>query len=64
MHIYKWTRGATKGKKFSEEHKQKIGAANKTRYTGKTWEEMYEVEGARLRREAHKLRAQQRKAEV
>jgi len=29
--------GPMKGKKCSEDHKQKIGAANKTRYTGKTW---------------------------
>lgn len=30
--------------------------ANKGKKTGKTWEEIYRVEGAAMRRESHKLR--------
>jgi hypothetical protein len=33
-------------------------------YIGQTWEEIYGVEGARLRRESHKLKTQLRKEKV
>ena len=50
---------ARKGKKMpprTEETRRKISEANKGTNRGKTWEEMYGIDGTRLRREAHKRR--------
>lgn len=55
-----WVRkdgGPMKGKNCSEEHKKKVGLANKGKLKGKTWEEIYGVEGAQKRRLAHKMRS-------
>lgn len=55
-----WTRidgGPMKGKKCSSEHKEKVGLGNKGKKLGMTWEEIYGIEGARLRRESRKKKA-------
>lgn len=54
--------GPMKGKKCSAEHKQKVGQANKGKKKGFTWEEIYGVEGAAIRREKFKLRKIQKEA--
>lgn len=62
-----WTRkdgGPMKGKKCTASAKQKIGTANSKHYKGKTWEEIYGVEGAKKRREAMKERAEKRRIEA
>jgi len=55
-----WTRadgGPMKGKKCSPEHKAKVGLKNKGKKLGMTWEEIYGIEGANLRRESRKKKA-------
>ena len=54
-------KGKTNLWKLSEEAKQKIGAANKGKQKGKTWEEIYGVEGARQRRESRRIKASTKK---
>lgn len=52
--------GPMKGKQCSEEHKLKVGLANKGKLSGKSWEEIYGVEGARQRRENAKNRIKEK----
>jgi group I intron endonuclease len=62
-----WTRrdgGPMKGKTCSETHKQKVGMANKGKKKGMTWDEIYGIEGAAIRREKIKLRKLQKGASV
>ena len=54
----------TSGWSWSEEQKSKVSVAIKGLKKGQTWEEIYGVEGARLRRESHKLKTQLRKEKV
>ena len=62
-----WTRrdgGPMKEKTCSEIHKQKVGMANKGKKKGMTWDEIYGIEGAAVRREKIKLRKLQKEASV
>ena len=51
----------TSGWTWNEEQRAKISLAIKGLKKGQTWEEIYGVEGARVRRESKKLKAQLRK---
>ena len=57
-------KGKTNLWKLLDETKQKIGAANKGKQKGKTWEEIYGVDGAKQRRESRKIKASARKEKV
>jgi group I intron endonuclease len=54
----------TSGWKWSDEHREKISTARKGLKKGQTWEEIYGIEGAKLRRESHMLKAKLRKEKV